>query len=49
MQTLQLLGAERLDARAFDPSLGAVLKYPEDIDDARAGAAEIVAAARERA
>jgi MoxR-like ATPase len=30
-QTLQLLGAERLDADVFEPSLGAVLKYPEDI------------------
>jgi MoxR-like ATPase len=48
VRTLQLLGANRLDARAFDPSLGAVLKYPEDLDDARAAAAEIVAVARER-
>ncbi len=35
-QTLRLLGAERLDADAFEPSLGSVLKYPEDIELARA-------------
>ncbi len=45
-QTLQLLGAERLDAAAFEPSLGSVLKYPEDIEAARASADAIVAAAR---
>src|ERR1035437_1663979 len=27
-QTLQLLGAERLSAEVFEPSLGSVLKYP---------------------
>jgi MoxR-like ATPase len=46
-QTLQLLGAERLEADVFEPSLGSVLKYPEDIELARASAAAIVAAARE--
>jgi MoxR-like ATPase len=45
-QTLQLLGAERLNAEVFEPSLGAVLKYPEDVELVRASAAEIVAAAR---
>lgn len=45
-QTLALLGARRLDADVFEPSLGSVLKYPEDIDLARASATEIVAAAR---
>ena len=37
-QTLALLGAPRLDADVFERSLGAVLKYPEDIETARAGA-----------
>ena len=46
-QTLQLLGAERLNADVFEPSLGAVLKYPEDVELARASAAAIVAAARD--
>ena len=45
-QTLQLLGAERLNADVFEPSLGAVLKYPEDVELARGAAAAIVAAAR---
>jgi MoxR-like ATPase len=45
-QTLRLLGADRLDADVFEPSLGAVLKYPEDIALARAAAAEIVGDAR---
>ncbi len=45
-QTLQLLGAERLDGGVFEPSLGSVLKYPEDIEAARASAAAIIAAAR---
>ncbi|MDB5071765.1 MAG: MoxR-like ATPase [Candidatus Eremiobacteraeota bacterium] len=45
-QTLQLLGAERLEAEVFEPSLGSVLKYPEDIESARAAAAAIIAAAR---
>jgi MoxR-like ATPase len=45
-QTLQLLGADRLDAGVFEPSLGAVLKYPEDVALARGAAGEIVAAAR---
>jgi MoxR-like ATPase len=45
-QTLGLLGADRLDAGVFEPSLGSVLKYPEDIDLARASADAIVAAAR---
>jgi hypothetical protein len=48
-QTLRLLGAERLNADVFEPSLGAVLKYPEDVELARASAAAIVAAAREGA
>ena len=47
-QTLQLLGAERLDAEVFEPSLGSVLKYPEDIELARASAAAIVGRARDR-
>jgi len=46
-QTLQLLGAERLNAEVFEPSLGAVLKYPEDVELARASTAAIVAAARD--
>src|ERR1035437_8087210 len=37
-QTLQLLGAERLSAEVFEPSLGSVLKYPEDIETALASA-----------
>ena len=45
-QTLQLLGADRLAAEVFEPSLGSVLKYPEDVELARASAAAIVAAAR---
>ena len=44
--TLGLLGADRLSAEVFEASLGSVLKYPEDIDLARASAAAIVAAAR---
>jgi MoxR-like ATPase len=44
-QTLRLLGAERLDAEVFEPSLGAVLKYPEDIELARASQGAIIAAA----
>ncbi|HTD37742.1 MAG TPA: MoxR family ATPase [Candidatus Limnocylindrales bacterium] len=47
-QTLQLLGADRLDADAYEPSLGSVLKYPEDIDLARASTQAILAAARDR-
>jgi MoxR-like ATPase len=47
-RTLRLLGRTRLDAGAFEPSLGAVLKYPEDFDAVREGAAAILAAARER-
>jgi MoxR-like ATPase len=46
-QTLQLLGAARLNAEVFEPSLGAVLKYPEDVELARASTAAIVAAARD--
>jgi MoxR-like ATPase len=42
-QTLQLLGAERLGAEVFDASLGSVLKYPEDIELARASAGAIIA------
>ena len=38
-QTLALLGAERLEERFFEPSLGSVLKYPEDIEAARGAAA----------
>lgn len=45
-QTLALLGAQRLEDAVFEPSLGSVLKYPEDIELARASAAAIVAAAR---
>jgi MoxR-like ATPase len=45
-QTLALLGARRLETEVFEPSLGSVLKYPEDIDLARASAAAILAAAR---
>ena len=45
-QTLTLLGAARLDREVFARSLGAVLKYPEDIALAEASGAEIVAAAR---
>ena len=45
-QTLTLLGAERLDGDAFEPSLGSVLKYPEDIELARGSAALIIDAAR---
>jgi MoxR-like ATPase len=45
-QTLALLGAQRLDAAVFEPSLGSVLKYPEDLELARAAAPAILAAAR---
>jgi len=45
-QTLALLGAERLDLDVFGRSLGAVLKYPEDIATAAASAEGIVRAAR---
>jgi MoxR-like ATPase len=45
-QTLHLLGAQRLDANVFDPSLGSVLKYPEDLERARAASTAIVDAAR---
>jgi MoxR-like ATPase len=34
-QTLEALGADRLEARFLDDSLGTVLKYPEDIEAAR--------------
>ncbi|HTD32308.1 MAG TPA: MoxR family ATPase [Candidatus Elarobacter sp.] len=44
-QTLRILGAERLDEGVFDASLGAVLKYPEDVESARASRAAIIAAA----
>jgi MoxR-like ATPase len=44
-QTAGLLGARHLDADTFVRSLGAVLKYPEDIAWARGAAAEILAAA----
>ena len=44
-QTLRMLGCERLEPAAFGPSLGAVLKYPEDLELARIAADEIVAAA----
>ncbi len=46
-QTLDLLGAQRLTSDAYEPSLGAVLKYPEDIESARAAAAAVIAAARQ--
>ncbi len=45
-QTLDLLGAQRLSGETFEPSLGALLKYPEDLDLVRATAAGIIAAAR---
>ncbi len=45
-QTLALLGADRIDAEVFAPSLGSVLKYPEDLALARREGAAIVAAAR---
>ena len=45
-QTLDLLGARRLDGAAFQQSLGALLKYPEDIALVRGAAAAVVAAAR---
>jgi MoxR-like ATPase len=45
-QTLALLGAERLDLEVYGRSLGAVLKYPEDIAAAEASAESIVRAAR---
>ncbi|MFN2462108.1 MAG: MoxR family ATPase, partial [Candidatus Velthaea sp.] len=45
-QTLALLGAERLDDAVFEPSLGSVLKYPEDLDVARGAARAVIAAAR---
>jgi len=45
-QTLGLLGARRLESELFEPSLGSVLKYPEDIELARASAPAILAAAR---
>jgi MoxR-like ATPase len=45
-QTLRLLGAEHLDAAILDRSLGSVLKYPEDMERARASAGAIVHAAR---
>jgi MoxR-like ATPase len=47
-QTLGLLGARRLESEVFEPSLGSVLKYPEDIDLARSSEAAILAAARDR-
>ena len=46
VQTLQMLGAERLDHASFQRSLGAVLKYPEDIETARTAVEAIVAAVR---
>jgi MoxR-like ATPase len=46
-QTLDLLGAQRLSTENYEPSLGAVLKYPEDIELARASAAGVIAAARQ--
>ncbi|MGA2396209.1 MAG: MoxR family ATPase, partial [Candidatus Lustribacter sp.] len=42
-RTLELLGAERLEDRFFEPSLGSVLKYPEDIAAARNAAGDILA------
>jgi len=45
-RTLELLGAEHLDATVLDRSLGTLLKYPEDIAAARAASEDIVAAAR---
>jgi MoxR-like ATPase len=44
-QTLDLLGAQRLTSDVYDSTLGAVLKYPEDIEAARAAAAGVIAAA----
>ena len=37
-QTLDALGAERLDRRFLDDSFGTVVKYPEDLETARAAA-----------
>jgi MoxR-like ATPase len=45
-QTLSLLGADHLDGASFERSLGAVLKYPEDLAWAREFRAEILTAAR---
>ncbi|HEY0615089.1 MAG TPA: MoxR family ATPase [Candidatus Elarobacter sp.] len=42
-QTLHILGAERLDEAVFEPSLGSVLKYPEDLAVATAAKGEILA------
>jgi MoxR-like ATPase len=42
-QTLQILGADRLGDAVFEPSLGAVLKYPEDIAVAVAAKSAILA------
>jgi len=42
-QTLELLGAERLEERFFETSLGSVLKYPEDIEAARRAVDDIIA------
>jgi len=41
-QTLDALGAERLERRFLDDSLGTVVKYPEDIEAARAAAGALV-------
>lgn len=46
LATLRLLGAERLDAERFAPSLGSLLKYPEDLAAARAAQERLVAAGR---
>jgi MoxR-like ATPase len=37
-QTLAALGAERLESRFLEDSLGTVVKYPEDLETARAAA-----------
>src|SRR5471030_3265069 len=45
-QTLQLLGAQRLDASVYDRSLGSILKYPEDIAVAQDGRRTVLAVVR---
>ena len=42
-QSAFALGASRLDQGTFDATLGAVLKYPEDIQAARARRADLIA------
>ncbi len=44
-RALSVLGAERVDPALVDATLGAALKYQEDIERVRAGTAELVARA----